>query len=213
MTAALVVTFVVLAVADWVVIARGEIRRRPITKPLATLALLAVAAFAGQMDGAARAALIVAVVLCLAGDVFLLRHDDRSFLAGLCSFALGHAAYVVTALIVGVTWPRLAWALPFLAFMLAVQAVTKMLPQARRRGGTSMMIAVAVYSGIISAMVISATGVASWAAAVGAMLFATSDSIIGYNRFVRPIRLADLPVMITYHAGQLLLILGLVTAG
>jgi uncharacterized membrane protein YhhN len=45
------------------------------------------------------------------------------------------------------------------------------------------------------------------------MLFATSDSIIGYNRFVKPVRQADLPIMVTYHAGQVLLILGLIAAG
>jgi uncharacterized membrane protein YhhN len=76
-----------------------------------------------------------------------------------------------------------------------------------------MMVAVAIYSGIISAMVIAATGTSSWVAAAGAMLFATSDSIIGYNRFVKPVRQADLPIMVTYHAGQVLLILGLIAAG
>ena len=75
-----------------------------------------------------------------------------------------------------------------------------------------MMVAVAAYSLIISAMVVTATGTASWLAAVGAMTFAVSDSIIGYDRFVRPVRRADLPVMVTYHVGQLLLVLGLIAA-
>jgi uncharacterized membrane protein YhhN len=144
---------------------------------------------------------------------FLLRDDDTSFLAGLGSFALGHGAYVVTALLVGVTWPRLAWAFPFLAVVLGVQTVTQMLAGARRHGGTAMMVAVAIYSAIISAMVITATGTSSWVAAAGAMLFAISDSIIGYNRFVKPVDRADLPIMVTYHAGQVLLILGLIAAG
>ena len=213
MSTVLVVVFVVLAGADWVVIWRGDDRRRPVTKTLATVALVAIAAVVGDMEGAARAALIVAVVLCLVGDVFLLRDDDTSFLAGLGSFALGHGAYVVTALIIGVTWPRLAWAFPFLAVVLGVQTVSQMLPGARRHGGTAMMVAVAIYSAIISAMVITATGTSSWVAAAGAMLFATSDSIIGYNRFVKPVDRADLPIMVTYHAGQVLLILGLIAAG
>jgi len=208
-----VVAFAILAVADWVVIRRGEARLRPITKSLATVALVAIASLVGDMAGDARAALISAVVVCLVGDVFLLRGDDTSFLAGLGSFALGHAAYVVTALLVGVEWPRLAVALPFLAVVLGFQTATRMLAGALRHGGTAMMVAVAMYSGIISAMVITATGTSSWVAAAGAMLFATSDSIIGYNRFVRPVRHADLPIMVTYHTGQLLLILGLIGAG
>ena len=213
MDAALVAVFAVLAVADWVVIWRGEGRRRPYTKTLASVALVAIAALVGEMDGGARAALILAVLLCLAGDVFLLGDDDTSFLAGLGSFALGHGAYVVTALMIGVSWPRLAAAFPFLVVVLGVQAVTQMLPGAKRHGGTAMMVAVALYSAIISAMVITATGTSSWVAAAGAMLFATSDSIIGYNRFVKPIRRADLPIMVTYHGGQVLLILGLIAAG
>lgn len=40
-----------------------------------------------------------------------------------------------------------------------------------------------------------------------------SSTIIGYNRFVRPFWRADVPIMITYHAGQLLLILGLIAVG
>jgi uncharacterized membrane protein YhhN len=213
MDAGLVVMFSVLAIADWAVIWRDEERWRPVTKTLATVALVAIATVAGDMEGDARAVLVVAVVLCLVGDVALLGDSDQRFLGGLGAFALGHAAYVVTALLVGVSWPRLAWAFPFLAVVLGVQAVTQMLPGAKRQGGTAMMVAVAGYSAIISAMVITATGTNCWLAAVGAMLFATSDSIIGYNRFVKPVDRADVPIMVTYHAGQVLLILGLIAAG
>ena len=164
------------------------------------------------MSGAARGWLVVAVACCLAGDIALLARDERSFLPGLGAFALGHLAYTVTALVVGVSWPRLALAFPFLAAVLVFQTATGMLPGARRRGGPTMMVAVAAYSLIISAMVVTATGTASWLAAVGAMTFAVSDSIIGYDRFVRPVRRADLPVMVTYHVGQLLLVLGLIAA-
>jgi len=45
------------------------------------------------------------------------------------------------------------------------------------------------------------------------MLFAASDTIVGYNRFVKPVPQAQVAIMSTYHAGQLLLILGLVAAG
>ena len=116
------------------------------------------------MDGDARAALVVAVVLCLAGDVALLGDSDERFLVGLGAFALGHVAYVVTALLVGVSWPRLAVAFPVLAVLLGFQAATRMLPGARRHGGPPMLVAVAVYSLIISAMVVTATGTPSWLA-------------------------------------------------
>jgi uncharacterized membrane protein YhhN len=76
-----------------------------------------------------------------------------------------------------------------------------------------MLLAVTVYSLIISVMVVTATGTPSWLAFAGATWFAISDSLIAHNRFVRPIPRADLPIMMTYHAGQLLLIAGLIIGG
>jgi uncharacterized membrane protein YhhN len=211
--AVLVAVFVVLAVGDWAAIWRGATGRRRMTKPAATIALVALAAFAGDMAGDARAALVVAVVLCLAGDVAMLDRSEMRFLLGLVAFALGHVAYIVTALLVGVSWPRLAAAFPVLALLLGFQAATRILPAARRRGGTMLLLAVAVYSLIISAMVVTAFGTASWLAGAGAALFALSDSLIAYDRFVRPVPRVDLPIMVTYHGGQLLLIGGLIFAG
>lgn len=212
-TIALVAAFAVFAGADWLAIWQGAERRRTLTKPLATVVLVVIAAVAGEMAGDARAALVVAAVLCLAGDVALLGDSDSRFLLGLSAFAAGHVAYVVTALLVGVSWPRLAIAFPVLAVLLGFQAGTRMLPGARRHGGPPMLVAVAVYSLIISAMVVTATGTPSWLAFAGATWFAVSDSMIAYNRFVRPFPRADLPIMVTYHAGQLLLIGGLIIGG
>jgi uncharacterized membrane protein YhhN len=211
--AVLVAVFVALACADWAAIWRRADGRRRITKPAATTALVAVAALAGEMAGDARATLVVAVVLCLAGDVALLDKSERRFLLGLAAFAFGHVAYIVTALLVGVSWPRLAAAFPVLTVLLWFQAASRILPGARRRGGDVLLVAVAVYSLIISAMVVTAFGTASWLAAAGAALFALSDALIAYHRFVRPVALADLPIMVTYHSGQLLLVGGLIIAG
>jgi uncharacterized membrane protein YhhN len=211
--AVLVAVFAALAVADWAAIWRGADDRRRITKPAATIALAAVAAFAGEMAGDARATLFVAVVLCLGGDVALLDRSEERFLVGLAAFAVGHVAYIATALLVGVSWPRLAAAFPVLAVLLGFQAATRILPGARGRGGTPLLVAVAAYSLIISAMVVTAFGTASWLAGAGAALFALSDALIAYDRFVRPVERADLPIMMTYHSGQLLLIGGLIAAG
>jgi uncharacterized membrane protein YhhN len=211
--AGLVGAFVVVAAADWHMVWHGRDDRRPLTKTAATVLLVLIAAAVGEMAGDARAALVVAVVLCLIGDVALLGDSDEHFLVGLAAFALGHVAYVVTALLVGVSWPRLAVAFPVLAALLGFQAVSRMLPGALRAGGATMLVAVTVYSLIISAMVVTATGTPSWLAFAGATLFAVSDSMIAHNRFVQPFPRADLPIMVTYHAGQLLLILGLIAGG
>jgi uncharacterized membrane protein YhhN len=213
LTFVVVIGFACFAVADWLAIWQGDEHRRRVTKPAATIALVAVAAVAGEMAGDARVFLVIAALCCLAGDVALLGDSDERFLAGLSAFALGHVAYVVTALLVGVSWPRLAVAFPVLAVLLGFQAVTRMLDGAFRHGGQPMLVAVVVYTVIITAMVITATGTPSWLAFTGATLFAVSDSLIAYNRFVRSIRGADLPIMVCYHVGQLLLIAGLIIGG
>jgi len=209
----LVVAFGVFAVADWRAVWRNDQRQRTLTKPSATVALIAIAALAGDMDSGARTVLVLAVLLCLAGDIALLDDSSRRFLVGLGSFALGHVAYVVTGLMVGVAWPRLAIALPLLVVLFTFQLATRMLPAAARHGGANLAAAVSGYSVVISAMVVTAVGTGSWSAGIGATLFAVSDSMIAYNRFVRPFPLADLAVMVTYHGGQLLLVLGLIATG
>ena len=209
----MVVVFIALAVADWAALWNGADERRGITKPAATIALVALAVFAGEMAGDARAALVVAVVLCLVGDIALLDSSERRFLFGLAAFALGHVAYIATALLIGVSWPRLAAAFPVLAVLLGFEAATRIPAGARRRGGTVLLVAVAAYSLIISAMVVTAFGTASWVAGTGAALFALSDSLIAYDRFVRSVPRAELPIMVTYHGGQLLLVAGLIAAG
>ena len=132
-TVVLVAVFAVVAVADWWRDLAGRESPPDLTKTVATVVLVAIAGFVGQMDGDARAALVVAAVLCLAGDVALLGDGDQRFLVGLGAFAVGHVAYVATALLVGVSWPRLAMAFPVLAVLLGFQASTRMLPGARGR--------------------------------------------------------------------------------
>lgn len=211
----LVAAFAVCAVANWVAVAPGRVDHRQvaITKTAATVVLIAIAALAGQMDGGARAALVVAVVLCLAGDVALLGDTEPRFIAGLGSFALGHIAYVVTALMVGVEWPRLAIAFPFLAVLFGFRFVSRTIPGAKADGGVVLMGAVTFYALVIATMVTTATGTPVWLAAAGAMLFAVSDWMIGYDRFVQPFPWARVGVMSTYHLGQLLLIAGLIAGG
>lgn len=211
----LVATFAAFAIDNWAAVARPrpDGRQVAISKVGATCTLVAIAALAGDMAVGARAALVVAVVFCLAGDVALLGETERHFLAGLGAFALGHVAYIVCALLIGVEWPRLAWSFPFLTAVAVVQIRTRMIPRTASRDGATMGVAVAIYSLIISAMVVAATGTPFWSAGVGAMVFAVSDSLIGHDRFVRPLRHARIAVMATYHVGQVLLVGGLIAGG
>jgi hypothetical protein len=63
-----------------------------VTKPLATILVIVLAAVV-DAPAAARAWCLVALVLCLVGDVALMAVVDR-FVIGLAAFLLGHLAFV-----------------------------------------------------------------------------------------------------------------------
>ncbi len=200
------------ATTNWwaLVTHRPQVER--MAKPLATALLVVVAATAGSPEPVVRVALVVAALFGLLGDIALLGDSEGRFMAGLGAFALGHAAYVVAALGVGWSGPHALIAVPFMVVLLGWRFLPQTVPGARRAGGTVLFAAVLVYAAIISAMVVTATGTRSILATAGAMLFAVSDWVLGYDRFVRPVRHRDLLVMVPYHVGQALLIVGLASA-
>ena len=67
------------------------------------------------------------------------------------------------------------------------------------------------YVVVIAAMGASAVASGNALAAVGALLFMASDSLIGETRFVQPRRWGGVAIMVTYHLGQAGLVLSLVT--
>ena len=145
------------------------------------------------------------LVLSLTGDVFLMLPDDR-FVAGLAAFLLAHVAYVVGLNLHtdGNWW----WAGPVVVVVgfLGVRLVRGI----RRSGASELVVPVVVYVVVIAAMGISALASGNRWAAVGAVLFMASDSLIGETRFVRPAAWAPVAIMVTYHLGQAGLVLSLV---
>ena len=198
-----------VAVVDWWAVATGRRAVEVVAKPATGVMLVILAATAGDVDGDVRAALVVAAACGLVGDVALLGHGEAYFLAGLGSFAVGHLAYSVAAVVGGVSWVRALLAVPFLAGLLGWRFAGETVPGARRAGGGRLAGAVVGYAAVISVMVLTATGSGSWLAAAGAALFAASDWVLGLYRFARPWPHALIVIIVTYHVGQALLILGL----
>ncbi len=212
LTTVLLLVACVAALVDWWAVAVDRHTVRPVAKPLTMALLVAVAATIGDAPADVRTWLLIGAVLGLVGDVALLGDGELAFMAGLAAFAIGHLAYAVAALSVGFDW---AWAIPgavFLAALLGFRFIGRILPGAHHHGGAVLAGAVGFYAIVISATVVTAWATGEWIAAGGAMLFAVSDWLLGYQRFVSPIRRGHLAVMIPYHVGQALLIIGLSTA-
>lgn len=185
--------------------------RRPIllvTKPLTMILLIGVALSIDTAATSTRAWFIVALVLSLAGDVFLMLEPDQ-FIAGLASFLTAHVAYVVGLVLAGFSPAPAVLALGATVVAFAVLGRPILVGAATK--DPRLETPVALYMAVISAMVVSAAATTNVVATAGAVLFYGSDATLGWNRFVSPIANGRLHTMVTYHGGQTLLILALVT--
>jgi uncharacterized membrane protein YhhN len=197
----------VLAVADWVAVARGNRRLQYFCKPATMLALVGVAATLHPNVVAQQRWWVLALGLGLAGDIVLMLPRDR-FAAGLATFLLGHMAYILGFRVAGVDPPL---ALRYLA-LLAVPVAIGLIPVIRgivKVGERELVAPILLYSLVIGAMAASALASHSPPAAAGALLFVVSDGLIAYRRFVTQQPWMPIAVIVTYHLGQAGLVLSL----
>ena len=197
----------VLAAGDWVARARRSSLLEYVCKPGAMAALLAVAALLTPDAGLGpRRAWFVAALACsLLGDVLLMLPSDR-FVAGLAAFLVAHLCYLGGFLTRGPTLTGFVVA--------ATVVVVLVLPVAVRivRGledAPAMRGPVVAYMVVITAMAAAALSSGRPLAGAGAVLFAASDSMIAWDRFVRPFAAAPVAIMVSYHLGQAGLVLSL----
>jgi uncharacterized membrane protein YhhN len=199
------------ALVDWYAVARGDRRTETWAKPATLVALIVVALALNAADTSAGVWLLVALVLGLAGDVFLLGDSDTRFRLGLASFLVGHLAFVVSFVRLGLDQPGWLW-IAWLVLFACLVATRRVVPATFLRGGRALALPVAVYTVVIGAMLIVAFDTGEPLIAVGASVFAASDSILAVNRFVSPRPWAPVAVMVTYHVGQALIVAGVLAA-
>jgi uncharacterized membrane protein YhhN len=207
--------FVVIAVTNWVAVAQEDRRTEAVVKPAALLALTTAALAGGAVDSTAGAWLVGALLLGTVGDVFLLGGSERRFLAGLGAFLVGHLAYVAcfATLGVAVSWWLAGGAVALIGALVAGRAV---LPATLRSGGIGLAAPVAAYMLVIGAMLVTGWGTGLVLVAAGAAVFVASDTVLALDRFARPTGwVAPWPhvgVMVTYHLGQALIVVGVLRA-
>ncbi len=189
-------------------------RLRSVTKPLLMPTLTAsLVTDPRAVDSPLRTTTVAGQVGGWGGDVALLGSGTKPFLAGMGSFALGHAAYIAgfwrrrgQTAVVDSPGPRAvaaAWGLS--AVPMAVLAGRK-----QRELGVPVL----GYATLLSAMTATAVHLdeslpasARRLTGLGAVLFLVSDTMLGFGKFV----LTDPPpelergVMATYTAAQLLI--------
>lgn len=210
----LIITLIV-AIIEWVAVWQGRVMLNRITKPFTLIALILwFTTLGGWQSG--RIFFGLALVLSLAGDVFLLISSNRAFMAGLFSFMCAHFLYILGFYQFSTTFH---WGFVILVIGIAILALVigKLIYSGlrRRKYSRKLIIPVLIYSTVICLMLMSALSTAfkpAWPAhtaliaSAGGILFTTSDSLLGYDRFVRPIKHGRFWVMLTYHLAQISLI-------
>jgi uncharacterized membrane protein YhhN len=212
MTIGLVLATAIVAAGDWAAVAKRYFRVEYLLKPLTLVLLIAAAASADL--GAAKTWVLAALVFGLAGDIALVRSNhaaaepDNAFLLGLGSFLLGHICYLIAFARHGVHGLHLLAGLLVVAGAAAL-SLPQVLAGATRAAGRQLAIVVAGYATLLAAMAVFAVGTGAIATAMGGLLFLASDTVLAHDRFVRPVPHGPLLVIVSYHAAQLLIVLGL----
>ena len=199
----------VLALLDWVAVARGLRRLEYVAKPGATLALALVAATLDPAYSDTRALFVLALLASLGGDVFLMLPGDR-FVAGLGSFFIAQLLYTVGFALHGGSVADYAIGAAIVA-VLVVPLCLRFVGALHRTGRDKLVVPVLAYMGAIATMAASALASGNAFAIFGALLFVASDSLIAETRFVGERPWGTVAIIVTYHLAQAGLVLSLLS--
>lgn len=206
----LVTVTLMIAVVDWFAVHSAKLNLEYLAKPATMVPLIAAAATIDAVDSRMRTWFIIALVLSLAGDVFLMLPNEDLFVAGLGSFLLGHIAYVVGLSVGGVSTAGII--IGAVLTLTAFGALGPTIIAGARDADSRLAVPVFAYVSVISIMVTFAIGSGVAVAIVGALLFYASDFFIGWTRFVSEFPHHRLAIITTYHLAQVALVVSLAIA-
>ena len=214
MTVTLFVAAAVVALGDWLSVWQRFFRIEYLLKPL-TLALLIAATLSADLPGDVKPWVVAALALGLVGDIALMLSSDDAgaldgaFLIGLAAFLAGHVCYLAAFARYGLGGLQL---LAGLLVVVGVAALTlpRVLSGANTAGGRELTAVVGTYAAVLAATAVLAVGTKSVLTATGGLLFLGSDTVLAWERFVKPIRRGPVIVIVSYHLAQALIVIGLI---
>lgn len=209
--------FFLVGLLDWLAVWRNWQRVGYAAKPLTILLLLT---WFWRETGLSGPAFWfgLGLTFSLLGDVFLML-STRFFLIGMINFALTQVFYII-----GFLKPLPSTGFAFMVLLIlivagfSILALNRILTALRERGSRKLIRPTLVYALLINAMLLSALWSlfrSEWTlgnavlVSLGALFFYTSDLWNAWLRFVNPGRKGRTLVMVSYHLGQVLLMLGM----
>jgi uncharacterized membrane protein YhhN len=181
----------------------GPHRHIYLFKPLTTLFIILIAILDGANWPFYKIMIVTGLAFSLMGDVFLMLPADR-FIAGLIAFLVAHLCYSVAfgaEINRLVFWPLIpVVAVGVIVYMILAPSLGK------------LKIPVLIYISVILTMAWLAverwnqfkTG-GSFIAALGAVLFVISDTVLAVNRFRGPFKVGRALNLILYYTAQWLI--------
>ena len=179
-----------------------------IFKPL-TIVLLLLALVIQTAQSEAYLYFTAGLTCCLLGDIFLMLRQ-KQFTAGLSSFLLGHICYSIgfqQKLIAPVEFSSL---IVIAIFTLSYYAYLY-------RHLAKLKLAVLLYVIAMSALIFTSYNL--WlqlqqplflVALIGSVLFSLSDSVLAYNRFIKPFSAAQPLILGSYYIAQWMILAPLI---
>jgi uncharacterized membrane protein YhhN len=179
-----------------------------VTKPVASVAFVAVALARGAWGSTFGQLVLAALVLSVLGDVLLIPRRKDTFLAGLVAFLLGHVAYCAAFVACG-----LDGAVAGMTAVAALAVSGGVGAWLLRRVEPKMKGPVVAYMAVLSTMVVLAAGARAAGAPlllpVAAVMFYASDLAVALDRFVGHSFTNKLWGLPLYYGAQLLFALSL----
>ena len=198
-----------VAVLDWIAVGVANKGLEYVAKPGTMVLLIGTVLAMDPTNSTARWCFVVALVFSMVGDIFLmLPNRDKWFVFGLGAFLIGHLAYVPGLVLL--SFGPVGFLVGLVVVAVAMATIGRRVVAAVKAGEPDLVVPVIVYMGVISLMVACAFATGKPIAIAGALLFYVSDSMIAWNGFVKPFRYAGVAIMVTYHLGQIGLVLSLV---
>jgi uncharacterized membrane protein YhhN len=210
----------VFAAVDWVAVVRRVKRLEYVYKPLTLVAVIAGAYLLrlGPHDPRLLRWFLPALILSLAGDIFLMLPGERWFLWGLGAFLVAHLCYIA-GFTPSLPPPAALWLLVPIV-VLDVVVIPRIAAGAVRSGSSEMRGPIIAYGVILSLTLFA--GWATWfrpgwplagrvTASLGATFFFLSDLMLAWDRFAARSHALHVAVIVTYHVAQLALALTVAT--
>ncbi len=179
-----------------------------IFKPLVISLLIGTLLLLDSSQSESKYLIVVGLCFGLLGDIFLMG-PKVNFIGGLASFLVGHVFYIwafalefksITAFLVGLV-----------ISVVGLAAVGRPIVRTIVKREKKLVVPVIVYELAVSSMFAVALSTRSLASGIGSFLFLISDGILGYDRFVKKLHYGRLVIIVTYHLGQLGIVLSAFT--